>query len=210
MASDLVGGKWPLSNVWLAAHGLANNVQSNVPARSNLEYLGFSTLTDGALAGSGVACAVPVPCDPGFVITYVSIVVGATAASTPTHGAVGIYSGIATPALLANSADTTTTAIPASAVFAYTLSSAYLVKPADVPNGFLYVSVTGTGTAIQTAAAISVPTAVGYQWFTSSTTPKGNSPVGWSVTHGSALNGTMPATIATPAAKAVAPIVFIS
>jgi hypothetical protein len=35
-------------------------------------------------------------------------------------------------------------------------------------------------------------------------------PLGFSLTHGSALTTTAPATIASPAAKAVAPIVFLT
>jgi hypothetical protein len=49
-----------------------------------------------------------------------------------------------------------------------------------------------------------------YQYFTGSTTPKGSSPVGISVTAGSSLAGTAAATIASPAAKAVAPILVLT
>lgn len=210
--ADLVSGRYGQNAAMAAVIGnLSNAVQSNIPARSNLEYLGLSTLTDGVTAATGVAVAVPVPVDAGTVISKVTIIVGATAASTPTHGAAGIYAGTgAAPAILASSADTLTGVIAASAAFAYTLSSPYLVKPADVPNGFLYASVFGAGTAVQTAAAVATPTAVGYQWFTSTSTPVGSSPLFLSATHGSSLTTAMPTTIASPSAKAVAPIVILT
>src|SRR6185312_5903467 len=129
--------------------------------------------------------------------------VGATAAGTPTHSAAGVYSGIATPALLAQSADATSGAIAASGAYTVTLATPQLASPANAPQGFWYVSITQTATTVSTAAVISVPTAVGYQWFS-------NGPLGFSMTHGSALNGTLPATIATPSAKAVAPVVVLT
>lgn len=210
--SDLVSGRYGQTAAMSAVLGnLANVTQANIPARSNAEYLGWAGWTDGVTAAAGVAFSVAVPMDPGTVVTNISIVVGATAASTPTHGGAGLYAGTgAAPAILAQSADTLTGAIAASAVFTYALSSAYLVKAADVPNGFLYVSVFGAGTAVQTAAAVSTPTATGYQLFTASTTPKGTSPLFISATHGSSLTTALPATIASPSAKAVAPIVILT
>src|SRR5207245_2170527 len=66
----LVAGRYPI----LAAHQallgqLANVADPTYPARSNLEFLGLGNPTDGALAASGVGCAVPVPIDPGVVVT---------------------------------------------------------------------------------------------------------------------------------------------
>lgn len=211
MSSDLVGGKQYLNNPFTALMGVVNETQSNVPAYSNYNGM-WGNVTDGALGATGVAKAVAVPIDPGVTITHVSIIVGATAASTPTHGGAGLYSGLSTgaPALLASSADTTTTAIAASAVFSYTLSTAYQVKAADCPNGYIYVSVFGAGTAVQTAASFLATTAVGYQWFTSSTTVKGNTPQFFCATHGSSLTTAMPATIASPTAATPAPIVILT
>lgn len=209
--ADLVGARLMQSNPFLALLGVSNETQSNVPAYSNY-YGSWGNVTDGALAATGVAKAVAVPMDAGVVISHVSIIVGGTAASTPTHGGAGLYSGLATgaPALLASSADTTTTAIPASGSFSYALSSPYLVKPADVANGYLYVSVFGAGTAVQTAATFLSTTAVAYQWFTSSTTVKGVSPQFICATHGSSLTTAMPSTIASPTAATPAPIVILT
>ena len=90
------------------------------------------------------------------------------------------------------SVDTTTTAIAASASFSYTLPSPVTVTAANAPFGFIYASLTGTATAVQTAASIGTPTAVGYQWTT-------NGPLFLGATHGTSLAGVMPATIAAPA-----------
>lgn len=208
--ADLVSGRYgQLSPLASLVGKLSNVTQSNIPARSNLEFP-VGNLTDGALAASGICTAVPVPMDAGTTISFVTILVGATAASTPTHGFGALYSGIATPALLGQSTDLLTGVIAASAPFQYKLTVPYLVKDADVVNGYLYVSVNGTGTAVQTVMSMATPTAIGYQWFGAATTPIGASPIGMAVTHGSAVGGTAPATIASPSAKAVAPIVFLT
>lgn len=202
--SDLVGAHAAQNSAWdVLLGGTRNVVQSNLPARSNLEYLGLSTLTDGALAASGVCAAVAVPVDIGVVYSKITYLVGATAASTPTHAFAAVYSGIATPALLAQSADSTTGAIAASAAFTVTLQTPQLATPTNAPGGFWYVSISQTGTAVSSAAAMSTPTAVGYQWFT-------GGPLFFSATHGSAVGGTAPGTIASPSAKAVAPVVILT
>lgn len=207
--SDLVGGNWPQHNPMVSMLGNAGNeTQSNIPVRSNLEY-GIGQWVDGAVAGTGVACAVAVPMDPGTVIKRVTMFTGATAASTPTHTAVAIYSGIATPALLGTQGtDTTTTAVAASGLFQQALGSPYLVKPADCPNGYIYVAYTQTATACNTAWGFTTPTAVGIQYLTGSTTPAGVMPM-FAATSGSALAGTFAATL-TLVAKAVAPCVVLS
>jgi hypothetical protein len=209
--ADLVSGRYGQYNPMQVLFGLSNATNPEVPARSNAEYLGWSTLTDGALAGSGVLCAVPIPIDPGTVVTNVSMLVGNTAASTPTHSFAAIYSGIATPALIAQSTDGTTAAIAAGAMFNFVLSSPQTITAAQAPNGYIWAGVSVTATAVNTAVSVTAGTTNAiYQYFTSSTTPKGNSPVGISVTAGSSLGGTAAATIASPAAKAVAPILVLS
>ena len=201
--ADLVGGKYAQSNplAGLLA-GLSNVVQANIPPATNLAY-GIGNISDGALAASGVLVAVPIPVDVGVTYSKVSIFVGATAASTPTHQFAALYSAIATPALIANSADATTTAIAASGIYTFTLATALTVTSAQAPNGFIYAGVSITGTTIPTAASLATPTGVNYQWTSSG-------PLYLSMTAGSALAGTPAATIASPAAKAVAPIIVLT
>src|SRR5690242_12616245 len=93
--ADLASGRWPQTNpLWSIIGQPTNTVQSDIPARSNIEYLGLSSAwTDASLGSSGVMQAVPIPVDPGTVISKVSILVGATAASTPTHSFAALYSG---------------------------------------------------------------------------------------------------------------------
>ena len=207
--ADLTGGNYPQHSPWAALLGnLANETQSNIPARGNHEF-GIGQWVDGALAGSGVACAVAIPIDPGTVITRVNMFVGATPASTPTHTAVALYSGIATPAIIGTQGtDTTTTAVAASGLFQQKLGSPYMIKPADAPNGYIYAAVTQTATAVFTALGFTTPTAVNIQYFTGSTTPAAVQPM-WAATSGTALAGVMPATL-TLAAKAVAPLIILT
>jgi hypothetical protein len=203
--ADLVSGRYPQLNPFQALLGQTGTVvQGNSPARSNLEYFGLGNPTDGALAGTGVACAVPIPIDVGQIVTKISIFAGATAEATGTHLFAALYSGIAVPALLGQSTDNTgAAAVAASARFDFTLASAVVITPAMAPNGFVYASIVVVAGTVPTALTVSVPTAVGYQWYTTA-------PLFLSATHGSALTTTAPATIATPAAKAVAPIVVLS
>lgn len=203
--SDLVRGRYPVTHSIAKLLGFAANAtQGNVGVRSNLEWFGLANPTDGALAATGVGCAVPIPVEVGDTFTKISILAGATAEATGTHMFAALYSGIAVPALLAQSADNTgAAAVAASARFDYTLASPVTVTSANAPGGFIYASIAITAGTIPTAAVVSIPTAVGYQWYTSG-------PLFLSATHGSALGATAAATIATPSAKAVAPIVFLS
>ena len=203
--SDLVGGRYPQNYDVAKLLGFQGNAsQSNMTPRSNLEWFGPGGLTDGALAATGVGCAVAVPVEVGDVFTKVSILVGAAAEATGTHAFAALYSGIATPALLGQSADATgATAVgPVNTRFDFALSAPVTITPSNAPGGFVYASIAITATTVPTCAVASTPTAIGYQWFS-------NGPLFFSATHGSALGGTAAATIASPSAKAVAPIVAL-
>lgn len=203
--SDLVRGRYPVTSPLASLTGLAGNAtQGNIAVRSNWSWFGLGNPTDGALAATGVGCAVAIPVEIGDTFTKISILAGATAEATGTHAIAGLYSGIATPALLGQSADNTgAAAVAASAKFDFTLTSAVTITAATAPNGFIYASIAIAASTIPTAAVMSIPTAIGYQWYS-------NGPLFLSATHGSSLTATMPATIATPSAKAVAPIVLLS
>lgn len=203
--SDLVRGRYPVTYPLAKLTGLApNTAQGNIAVRSNFEWFGLANPTDGALAATGVGCAVPIPVEVGDTITKISILAGATAEATGTHTFAALYSGIAVPALLAQSTDNTgAAAVAASARFDYTLASAVSITQAMAPYGFVYASIVVTATTVPTAATVSTPTAIGYQWYA-------NGPLFLAATHGSGLTTTAPATIASPSAKAVAPLVFLS
>lgn len=208
--ADLVRGSYPVTS-FLKKLGLpVNSSQANEMCRTNMEYFGLGNPSDGALAATGVSVSVPVPVEMGDIISRVTILVGATAEAAGTHAFMALYSGIGTPALLAQSADDTgATSAAASAPYSRALQSQIQITPTNAPNGFVYATICFTAT-VPTALSVAIPTAVGYQWFTSSTTPAGNSPLFLSATHGSAQGATAAATIATPSAKAVAPIVFLT
>lgn len=206
MPADLVGGKYPLTNPLLSIlGGLSNVAQSDVPARSNLEFFGASAMTDGALAATGVGCFVPVPVDIGTVVSKISILTGATAGATMTAQFAALYAGTGvSPALIGQSTDTTSAAIAAKTLLGWSLTTPHAITSADAPNGFVYALIAITASTVPTAATVATPAGVNYQY-------NGTvSPLFLSGTAGSALAGTAAATIASGAAKAVAPIVILT
>lgn len=207
--ADLVRGRHHLTNpIWNWLGQLVNLTQSDVPARSNLDYGTGLALTDETAAlASGVATAVPVPVEYGDVYTRVSVIVGGTAASTPTHSWAAFYNAKAaqaTPAIVGTqSTDGATAAIAASATFNFTMP-AYMVNPTDSPQGILWVAVCVTGTATPSLACYTLATAVAYPWFTNSPVKMG------AITSGSSLGASAPSTLASPAAQAKTPIVVLT
>jgi hypothetical protein len=182
---------------------LGQILNPTLPARSNLSDFGTSGLSDGALAATGVAAGTPVRVIPGDKFSKIGVLVGATAAGTPTHSGAGLYAGVgAEPALLAKSADGATAAIAEKALFSFTLAEALEVTEANAPKGFVYASVTQTATTVSTAVSGATPTGINYKWVT-------GAPLFLGFTHGSALAGVLPAKIESAAAKAVAPIIIL-
>jgi len=210
--TDLVSGRYGQANPLWSIFGQATNVnQSDVPGRSNVEVLGGlnTAIATGTGAASGVANAVMVPVDQGTVISKVTIYVTATAASTPTHSYAALYAGTGSaPALItgSQSTDGTTTAIPANAPFTFTLATAQLITSTNAPNGFVYVSFSFTGTAQPSMVTVSGPT-IG-AWGTM--VPPTAAPLFFSATHGSAVGGTAPSTIASPSNVTAAPVVLLT
>lgn len=205
----LVRGRFHETNpIWNWLGQPVNATQGNIPARSNLDYASGLALSDGAALASGVATAVPVPIEYGEVYSKVTVLVGATAASTPTHSWACLYSAPAAQAVPAKvgtqSTDGTTAAIAASAAFTFTLGATYTANATDSPQGYLWVAVCVTGTAAPTLASYTLAAAVAYPWFTNSPAKMG------AVTSGSSLGASAPSTLASPAAQAVTPVVFLT
>jgi hypothetical protein len=201
----LVKGKYPTNSVVAALLGSTTNAtQPNIPARSNLEWPGVGTITDGDIATTGVFTAVAVPVDVGTTISTISVYVGATAASTPTHSAGAIYAGTVstgTPAILGKSADGTTAAIGASGILTFTLATPVVITSAMAPYGYIYAGFTVTSSTQPTVASLGTPTAVTYAWYTNSPLLAGTS--------GSSLAG-VPAATLSLTAKAVAPVIVLA
>ena len=204
--ADLAGGHYPQQYAFGAVpFGGATNVANTVvPPRSNLEYLGFSTITDGAMPSTGISFAVPVAVDVGTTISAVTIFVGATAASLPTHSFAALYAGIAGVSgqtLIGQSTDGATGAVAASAAYKFTLTTPANITAAQAPNGWIYAAVCITATTMNTVLSVAVPSAAQYAYFT-------GSPTFLSATTGSGQAATAAAFSGT--AKVVAPLVVLT
>lgn len=192
----LVRGHFPVTYPhWKISGGLANVAEPNLPARTNLEYLGFGNLADLAIGATGVSLSVPVPVEYGDIITKISVMAGATAEATGTHSFMALYAGTgASPALLAQTADDTgAAAIAASTVYTRSLSTPQLITPANAPNGFVYVTINVTAGTVPTLVGCA-PAAAAY---TLAAFNAGNAPRFLSATHDSAAGATAPATMGT-------------
>ena len=221
MGADLVGAHYPLNGVFDSLYGQARNAaQANAPIRSNLEYLGLGGgLTDTAgttIAPSGVMIVVPIPVDIGTEVSKVSVLVGGTAASVPTHSFAALYQGSgASPALIGQSTDGASAAVAASARFDFTLTTPYVIgsNSNDAPNGYVfaaYMFVATTQPSIITNAG-TIAAAGQYAWFTNSPGHGAWSlPGTLSASAGASLTTAAPATYIIVAQKTVAPLVFLS
>lgn len=162
--------------------------------RRNLPRVGLydSASDTGQVAlATGVMTSVPIYLHAGDVITNLSFRSGATAAGTPTNYWVALYSDAATPALLAQSADQTSTAWAANTTKTLALSSAYTVPKSGIYWAAIMVAATTPPTLLGCVAAPAIVT--GERNLSQSS--------------GSALTATAPATIATPTAKQFVPYV---
>src|SRR5450631_3025532 len=157
--ADLVSGRFPQFNPWALFYG-TNTVNGSYPARSNAEYLGLSDLTDTAIATTGVLTAVPIPIDPGAIVSKVNILTGATAASLPTHSFGALYTSASTPALIGQSTDgTSVTTFAASTVVTFTLTSAQQISAAQCTGGYIWGAFSVTSTTQPTVSGVASATA---------------------------------------------------
>lgn len=208
---DLVGAGYPASRPLSGLLGGQNQVlQPNLPARSNLEFFGIGNPADtNPVTSTGVATAVAVPALPGDTFTKVTFFAGSTVESSVTHAWAAVYSGLTTPALIAQSSDTVISSGGASGTaqtFTVPLPGAAITS-VNAPFGYVYASIMFAGTP-PSGVTIATPTAVGYQW-SAPYAATSTAPLFWSATHGSSLTGTAPATITGQAAKATAPVVVL-
>lgn len=155
MPGDIVSGFYPLQNPLDSILGQPRFAsQSNVPARSNTTYLGYVPTDVAAVLVSGSSTFIAVPVQPGDTIATVTLEIGNTAASTPTHLSAALYSGVLTTAKIlgSQSVDATTTAIAANTPLSITLGGGgYQIQTADCPFGYIYVAIGYTGTASPSA-----------------------------------------------------------
>jgi hypothetical protein len=165
--------------------------------RANLPRVGLydSAGDTGSVAlATGVMTSVPLYLVAGDLITNLSFVSGATAAGTPTAWWFALYSNAATPALLAQTADQTTTAWAAFAVKTVALATAQRITQTGIYWAAINVTATTVPTLLGTIGA--KPILTGERNLSQSS--------------GSSLTTTAPATIATPAVKNFVPLVVAS
>lgn len=165
--------------------------------RANLPRFGlYDSASDAgqvALA-TGVMTAVRIKLAAGDVVTNISFRSGATAAGTPTNWWFALYSSASTPALLAQTADQTSTAWAANTTKTLALSSAQTITA----GGYYWVAINVTATT--------VPTLLGCVGVAPIVTGEAN----LSVTSGSSLTATATATLASPTVKQFIPYVVLT
>jgi hypothetical protein len=165
--------------------------------RSNLDrrYL----VTNTASLTTQVLTSVAIPLEVGDVVTNLTFVSGATAAGTPTNWWFALYDTSATPALIAQTADQTSTAWAAHTAKTVALSAAYTVSTA----GIYYAAIMVKATTPPTLAGVTLENAAA----------AGALVTGQAIlaqTSGSSLTDTAPATIASPTTVATIPYVVVS
>ena len=165
--------------------------------RSNLPRIGLydSASDSGSVAlTTQVMAAVPVALVAGDVITNISVQSGATAAGTPTNYWVALYDSSATPALLSQSADQTSTAWAAFTVKTLALGTAQTISK----TGIYWVAIM--------VKATTVPTLLG----TLAVKPIATGERNLAVTSGSGLTATATATLASPTVANFVPYVALT
>jgi len=145
-----------------------------------------------------VMLSVAVPLQVGDLVSNITFKSGATAADTPTNYWFALYSSAATPALVGQTADQTSTAWAANTVKTLALTTPYRVPSTGVYYAAIMVKATdlpslvGKSVGIAGAAASILSSKVLAQ------------------TSGSSLTDTAPATIATPTTVANVPLVVLT
>ncbi len=165
--------------------------------RSNLPRIGLTDDagdTGHAALADAVMTSVAIYLQAGDLVTNLSFTSGATAVGTPANWWFALYSNAATPALMAQSADQTNTAWAANTTKTLALATAQRITTSGIYWAAIAVNST---TVCSLLGAIGHPAVV---------TGERN----LSVSSGSSLTDTAPATIATPTAKRFIPRVIIT
>lgn len=146
---------------------------------------------------SGVMTSAALFLRAGDVVTSLTFVSATTAAGTPTAWWFALYSTAATPALLAQTADQTTTAWAANTAMTVALSTPQTIAT----TGWHYAAIMVAASTPPTLAGVALHNAV----------ESGAIITGEKVlarTSGSSLTTTAPATIATPTTVSTVPLVI--
>jgi hypothetical protein len=165
--------------------------------RNNQPRVGLydSASDSGQVAlATGVMTAVRIKLFAGDVITNISFRSGQTAAGTPTNYWFALYSNAGTPALLAQTADQTSTAWALNTTKTLALATAQTISKTD----YYWVAINVTATT--------PPSLLGSIGAAPIVTGEAN----LSVSSGSALTATATATLASPTVKQFVPYVVLT
>lgn len=189
----LANAHYPSANPeWLAAG------QPSGLYRSNMRRL--DAVATNVAQTSGVAVAAGIALMAGDVVRNISFK-SVGAANTPTNYFFALYSADATPVLLGQTADQLTAAWAANTVKTLALASRVTVPY----HGWYYAVVSQTATGAATLAGINLGHAASSQGIISGSAEKL-----LAATFGSALTGTAPATLTSPAAVVGVPLAVVS
>lgn len=180
----------PTNSKWLLDGSPSGFQRSNLDRRECGANL--SALT------TQVMLSVALPLEAGDIVSNLTFMSGATAASVPTNWWFALYSNAATPALLAQSADQTTGAWAADTAKTLALATAQLITVPGVYYAAIMVKATTPPTLIGASLQADASGAIltGHKVLAQ--------------TSGSALVATAPATIATPTTVGTVPVVYAS
>jgi hypothetical protein len=185
----LVRGRYaPISEEWLLDGQLEQVAHPGSPVRSTLDRRDITADVAAALT-TQVILAVAIPLQAGDVITNLTFKSGATAAGTPTNWWFALYDNSATPNLLQQTADQTTTAWAANTAKQLALASVVAITV----SGIYYAAIMVKATTVPSLPCDVLPLAG-----VSSAVLTGQKTL--ALTSGSALTTTAPATLATPTA----------
>lgn len=188
----LVHGHYPVSNsAWLLNGSPSGVFRENVDRRIVAGNL--SALTTQVMLSAAIHL------EAGDLVTNLTFLSGGTAAGTPTNWWFALYSTASTPALLAQTADQTSTAWAADTAKTVALATAYLVPT----SGIYYAAVMVKATTVPTIAGVTLENAAAAGAVVSGQKVLAQ-------TSGSALTATAPATIATPTTVATVPYVVVT
>lgn len=163
--------------------------------RKNMSRLDIDS--DCAALATGVMTSTALYLEAGDVVTYLTFLSSSTAAGTPTHWFFALYDPDL--ALIAQTADQTTTAWAADTAKKVALATAYTV----LETGIYYAACMVTATTPPTLAGRTMDNAAG-----AGAVVTGQAKL--AVTSGSGLTATAPATIASPTTVATVPFVAAS
>lgn len=185
----LVRGRYPVTNPQWLGNGAPTGVfRENLPLGRLMATANMSALT------TQIMLSTPIALEAGDLVTNLTFLSGNTAANTPTNWWFALYDTSATPALLRQTADQTSTAWAANTAKTVALASAYLVPT----SGIYYAAIMVKATAVPTLAGVTLEHANAAAAVVSGQKVLAQ-------TSGSSLTDTAPATIATPTTVANVP-----